>query len=1208
MYKVTVVASGGKQAVEVTVTDVDEPGKVTFDQPQPQATRGLVAMGPGDPDADVDDVSWQWSRCTTKDNADDCTDIAGATTTSRSPTTDDVLMYLRATATYTDTHGDQSASAATDNPVEPRTLANAAPEFDDIDPITVNENVKGDIGEPIMATDADNDVLLYGKGTLQDDQGTDIANDNDLFDVSTGGQISLKAGLDYETPGDDPVTESARVANPDDSNDGIPDGAYTYTVVVKATDPSTASTSHAVSVYLTDVEETPKFGDNAPKELTVVEGTTALLKPDGDDDGTEPDALEDDDYTATDPGEDDTPFTYGKEGADAGKFDFSATAVLTLSAAADIDDKSSYSITLTVTDANTDNFNKLDVTVKVVDAEEAGEVKLSSREPQVGTALVATLEDNDGGETAVTWQWYRGGAAVIEDSDSDGVLELVSGVQECSDTVAADATTSCSIADETSALYTPGDDDVDHTLHAVATYQDDQGGSTEEYAGASSEKPAQEADPANTAPSFPDQDLNTAGDQSDVAMRSVAENAKNADVGQPLEAEDDNGDLLTYALSGPDADSFKLTDLAPSSNSVTIQTAVELDFEAQSMHTVVLTAMDPSSATDSITVMITVTDENDDAEISVTEPTCEMDGDILECMYLENGDDPVAEFSASDPDADADDIEWSLEGVDKGIFKISDEGVLTFDKKPDFEGAKDGDEDTAAAGDQGAGDNVYKVTVVASGGKQAVEVTVTDVDEPGKVTFDQPQPQATRGLVAMGPGDPDADVDDVSWQWSRCMSDDNPDDCTDIAGATTTSRNPTTADVGYYLRATVTYVDTHGDQSASAATDNPVEPKTSANAAPEFKDIDPITVNENVKGDIGEPIMATDADNDVLLYGKGTLQDDQGTDIANDNDLFDVSTGGQISLKAGLDYETPGDDPVTESARVANPDDSNDGIPDGAYTYTVVVKATDPSTASTSHAVSVYLTDVEETPKFGDNAPKELTVVEGTTALLKPDGDDDGTEPDALEDDDYTATDPGEDDTPFTYGKEGADAGKFDFSATAVLTLSAAADIDDKSSYSITLTVTDANTDNFNKLDVTVKVVDAEEAGEVKLSSREPQVGTALVATLEDNDGGETAVTWQWYRGGAAVIEDSDSDGVLELVSGVQECSDTVAADATTSCSIADETSALYTPGDDDVDHTLHAVATYQDDQGGSTEEYAGASSEKPAQEGGSCEHGSEFP
>ena len=109
--------------------------------------------------------------------------------------------------------------------------------------------------------------------------------------------------------------------------------------------------------------------------------------------------------------------------------------------------------------------------------------------------------------------------------------------------------------------------------------------------------------------------------------------------------------------------------------------------------------------------------------------------DPLEFDYAEDREDAVATFTASDPDADAGDIEWDLEGVDKGIFKISDEGVLTFDKQPNFEDAKDGDEDTAAAGDQRAGDNVYKVTVVASGGKQAVEVTVTDVDEPGKVTI-----------------------------------------------------------------------------------------------------------------------------------------------------------------------------------------------------------------------------------------------------------------------------------------------------------------------------------------------------------------------------------------------------------------------------------------------------------------------------------------
>ena len=326
------------------------------------------------PDADVDDVSWQWSRCETKDDPDDCTDIAGATTTSRSPTADDVGMYLRATATYTDTHGDQSASAATDNPVEARTLANAAPEFDDIDPIEVDENVKGGIGEPIMATDADNDVLLYGKDGN--------AGDNALFDVSTGGQISLKDTLDYEDPG------TGKTANTD-TNDDIPDGAIVYTVMVKATDPSGAEGMSSVDVYLMDVEETPKFGDDAPKTLWVTEGETQLRTTEADPDDNSAD-LGGTAYVASDAtengGDGDTP-EYGIEGADKGKFTFdSSSAELEFPGPADFEDKSSYSITLTVTDEFTDEFNKLDVTVKVVDDEDTGEVDLSAREPQNGSS------------------------------------------------------------------------------------------------------------------------------------------------------------------------------------------------------------------------------------------------------------------------------------------------------------------------------------------------------------------------------------------------------------------------------------------------------------------------------------------------------------------------------------------------------------------------------------------------------------------------------------------------------------------------------------------------------------------------------------------------------------------------------------------------------------------------------------------------------
>ena len=197
-------------------------------------------------------------------------------------------------------------------------------------------------------------------------------------------------------------------------------------------------------------------------------------------------------------------------------------------------------------------------------------------------------------------------------------------------------------------------------------------------------------------------------------------------------------------------------------------TAVALDYETQPMHEVILTATDPSGAQDRITVMVEVLDKNDPPTIGAPTSASECSGSKpLECDYIENGDIPVETFSASDEDADAGDIEWSLEGVDAGIFKISDEGVLTFDKSPSFETAKDANEDPASSVAVGKGDNVYKVTVVASGTKQAVEVTVTDVEEEGEVTFDKPQPQSTRGLIAEV-GDPDGGVTKQKWQWSRC--------------------------------------------------------------------------------------------------------------------------------------------------------------------------------------------------------------------------------------------------------------------------------------------------------------------------------------------------------------------------------------------------------------------------------------------------------
>ena len=1255
VYQVTVVANEGELEVAVTVTDVDEPGEVTFDQPQPQATRSLEADGPDDEDGGVDEISWQWSR---SENADGpWTDITGATAKKRTPDTDDIGHYLRATVTYVDVHGDQSVSGVTDNPVEARTLANAAPEFDedDIKPIEVPENTKGKIGEPIVASDDDNDELLYDVDTAST---TGAENDNALFTVDDNGQLSLTDPLDFEA--------SAKTANDD--------GLKPYTVVLRATDPSRASGSVTVMVLLEDANESPEFAKDAEDNFeqttlyiaedgaTAVEGPGLSTTADGAaaaaDQGTTAItyAATDDDNTVTD--NTDT-VTYKLEGADKDSFSLTETGGLTTLQAdtatdpetpglkANFEDKSEYSITIVAVSADGDTndddargtkYTRLDVTVKVVDREDTGTIKLSALQSQVNIPVVATHSDEDGGVTDRRWQWYRGGELPDNladlSTDSDGIL-LAASVIACVDgddpdttdveerTAAGDL---CRIAGETSALYTTGDADVARNIHVVANYKDDFASGEREDAGVSSEAEVQASFSANTAPKFPDQDLSTPGDQSDVAMRSVAENEdKGTMVGEPIPAGDTDsqraeayGEVLTYTID--DTDNFSVNQ-----KDGQISTAVELDFETQSMYTVMLTATDPSGATATITVMISVTDADDPATITAD----------AEYDYAENGEDPVATFSATDPDADAGDIEWDVSGVDAEFFEISDEGVLSFVDPPDFEDKKDKDEDTTAAGPQGEGDNVYQVTVVASDGELEVAVTVTDVDEPGEVTFDQPQPQATRSLEADGPDDEDGGVDEISWQWSRSESADGP--WTDITGATAKKRTPDTDDIGHYLRATVTYVDVHGDQSVSGVTDNPVEARTLANAAPEFDkdDIKPIKVPENTKGKIGEPIVASDDDNDELLYDVDTAST---TGAENDNALFTVDDNGQLSLTDPLDFEA--------SAKTANDD--------GLKPYTVVLRATDPSRASGSVTVMVLLEDANESPEFAKDAEDNFeqttlyiaedgaTAVEGPGLSTTADGAaaaaDQGTTAItyAATDDDNTVTDNTD---AVTYRLEGADKDSFSLTPAGGLTTLQAADSDDglkanfedKSEYSITIVAVSADGDTndddargttYSRLDVTVKVVDREDTGTIKLSALQSQVNIPVVATHSDEDGGVTDRRWQWYRGGTttpdaatiAALFDASGD-LITTATGNDACevddpdTDTdEQTQATTLCRIDGETAALYTPGDADVARNIHVVANYKDDFASGTRENASASSEAIVQASYSANTAPKFP
>ena len=73
-------------------------------------------------------------------------------------------------------------------------------------------------------------------------------------------------------------------------------------------------------------------------------------------------------------------------------------------AALDYETKSSYSVTVTATDPSGAS-DTITVTIEVTNADDLGEVTLSSTQPQEGTELTATLTDPDGGITDLTWQW-----------------------------------------------------------------------------------------------------------------------------------------------------------------------------------------------------------------------------------------------------------------------------------------------------------------------------------------------------------------------------------------------------------------------------------------------------------------------------------------------------------------------------------------------------------------------------------------------------------------------------------------------------------------------------------------------------------------------------------------------------------------------------------------------------------------------------------
>ena len=219
-----------------------------------------------------------------------------------------------------------------------------------------------------------------------------------------------------------------------------------------------------------------------------------------------------------------------------------------------------------------------------------------------------------------------------------------------------------------------------------------------------------------------------------------------------------------------------------------------------------------------------------------TEPTFD-DGDTATRTVPENsmaGTNVGTAVAASDSDS-GDTLTYSLTGTDAGKFDIDLNGQIKtkLGVTYNFEDASN---------------NSFSVTVNvrdskdAAGGADtvvddmiAVTITVTNVDEAGTVTLPSSFSGGTAATASVT--DPDGTVAVVSWQWARGET--ATGTFNNISGATAATYTPVAADVGKYLRATVTYKDaesTTTNKTASATSSSTVG---GSNSAPTFSSMAP---------------------------------------------------------------------------------------------------------------------------------------------------------------------------------------------------------------------------------------------------------------------------------------------------------------------------------------------------------------------------------
>ena len=494
-------------------------------------------------------------------------------------------------------------------------------------------------------------------------------------------------------------------------------------------------------------------------------------------------------------------------------------------------------------------------------------------------------------------------------------------------------------------------------------------------------------------------------------------------------ADPERAEVIWKALSGLDWSKFELTDgTDPCTRELRFKEPPDFDARADSnrdnRYQVTLNTSDKASAGKPGSLAVTVTLTDVDEPPVITGPAS--------VDFDENATGAVATYSATDPEAGT--VILSLTGTDTDAFSFTN-GVLRFDSAPNFEDP-----------DDAGGNNTYEVTVEARDAldtaTQDVTVNVANVKEAGMLTLGARRGVNGKALVATLT-DPDI-VATQTWQWQHSMSTSGP--WTDIANTDASSYTPTAADVGNYLRASVSYTDGAGPDETTLTADT------------EFLTLNDALTNQPPTPPDPLPQVADVAEN--APAGRNVVQvvftdpegEQQLTYSLSGSDEFAIGSGsGRITVKSGeLNYEE-------------------------TTSYSVTVSAADSFGAAGMVTLTIGISDVDEPPEITLASAAGVTVSGSAVSV------DENHAGDLVN---VTATDPESTHTDYTLVLGGTHATSFTLNstgATGVLSFTNPPDHEVREVYRLTLTASNAS--ESSTLNVTVTVGDVNEPPGITLAS-----------------------------------------------------------------------------------------------------------------------------